>query len=291
MDPAKPPTTSDRHDPASRRVVPPAPSTIDLHSHTARSDGLLEPLELAMAARTAGVRLLSITDHDTLAGYRELRTIAAGAEGVPGLELLAGVELNAVMGDRPELIESEVHVLGLGVDEGEGDPDASRAALGLGDRPFLHYQGRVDNGKGTTVLAEFFAAYKRRRPGPLALVLSGPVDDRPPEHPDMFVTGLIDPDVMWGLFRASTVYVHPSAYESFSICADGRMGGRPACAGERAVRGHARALRAIRRRPLVRGLRIVRSPPSTGCSPTPRSGPSSARPDAPTSTPTTAGRR
>jgi predicted metal-dependent phosphoesterase TrpH len=124
--PATPPATSDRHDPASRRVAPPAASTIDLHSHTARSDGLLEPLELAMAARTAGVRLLSITDHDTLAGYRDLRAIAAGAEGVPGLELLPGVELNAVMGDRPELIESEVHVLGLGVDP---DDDAFEAIL------------------------------------------------------------------------------------------------------------------------------------------------------------------
>ena len=116
---------SDRHDPASRRVVPPSPSAIDLHSHTARSDGLLEPIELATAARAAGVRLLSITDHDTLAGYRELRASAA-AEALDGLELLPGVELNAVMGDRPELIESEVHVLGLGVDP---DDDAFEAIL------------------------------------------------------------------------------------------------------------------------------------------------------------------
>ena len=108
-------------------------------------------------------------------------------------------------------------VLGLGVDEGDGDPAVARAALGLGDRPFLHYQGRVDNGKGTTVLAEFFIAYKRRRPGPLALVLSGPVDDPPPSHPDIVVPGMVDESTMWGLFRGATVYVHPSAYESFSI--------------------------------------------------------------------------
>ena len=37
-------------------------------------------------------------------------------------------------------------VLGLGVDEGRGEPDDARAAIGLGDRPFLHYQGRVDAG-------------------------------------------------------------------------------------------------------------------------------------------------
>ncbi len=122
----------DRHDPAARRVVPPAPSAIDLHSHTARSDGLLEPLDLATAAWAVGVRLLSITDHDTLAGYRELRAqasggeAATGGEGLAGLELMPGVELNAVMGDRPELIESEVHVLGLGVDP---DDEAFEAIL------------------------------------------------------------------------------------------------------------------------------------------------------------------
>jgi predicted metal-dependent phosphoesterase TrpH len=126
MDPATPSTVSDRHDPASRRVVPPAPSTIDLHSHTARSDGLLEPIDLATAARSAGVRLLSITDHDTLAGYRELKAEAAIDVRLRGFELLPGVELNAVMGDRPELIESEVHVLGLGVDP---DNEAFEAIL------------------------------------------------------------------------------------------------------------------------------------------------------------------
>lgn len=94
-------------------VVPPAPSTIDLHTHTARSDGLLEPADLVAQAAAVGVRLLAITDHDTLAGVREV--VAAGA--VPaGLELVPGIELNAVVRDRPELRESEVHVLGLGVD-------------------------------------------------------------------------------------------------------------------------------------------------------------------------------
>ena len=114
----------DRHaPPPGARVVPPSPSTIDLHSHTRRSDGLLPPLQLVREAAAAGVRLLSITDHDTLAGVREVR--AAG--GVPaGLELMPGIELNAVMGDRPELRESEVHILGLGVDP---DDDAFEAVL------------------------------------------------------------------------------------------------------------------------------------------------------------------
>jgi 3',5'-nucleoside bisphosphate phosphatase len=113
----------DRHDPfAGERIVPPAPATIDLHSHTLRSDGLLTPLELAAQAAAAGIRLLSITDHDTLAGVRELRR-----GGLPAsLELLPGVELNAVAGDRVDLRDEEIHILGLGVDP---DDDAFEAIL------------------------------------------------------------------------------------------------------------------------------------------------------------------
>ncbi|HET9680976.1 MAG TPA: PHP domain-containing protein [Candidatus Limnocylindrales bacterium] len=112
-----------RHRIVADAVVPPAPSTLDLHTHTARSDGLLTPQALVSTAAAAGVRLLAITDHDTLAGVRELHAENA----VPaGLELLCGVEINAVVRDRPELVESEVHVLGLGVDP---DDDELEAAL------------------------------------------------------------------------------------------------------------------------------------------------------------------
>jgi predicted metal-dependent phosphoesterase TrpH len=107
---------SERHRPGAPdgdRVVPPGPSSLDLHSHTARSDGLLEPAALVAAAAAAGVHVLSITDHDTLAGVRELR---AGGDLPTGLELLPGIELNAIVGDGVDIRESEVHILGLGVD-------------------------------------------------------------------------------------------------------------------------------------------------------------------------------
>jgi 3',5'-nucleoside bisphosphate phosphatase len=109
----------DRADP----VRPPAPSTIDLHTHTLRSDGVLEPAELVRQAFDAGVRLLAITDHDNLAGYREMRASAALP---PGLELLSGVEINAVVDRRDELWEGELHVLGFGMDP---DDDAFEATL------------------------------------------------------------------------------------------------------------------------------------------------------------------
>jgi hypothetical protein len=110
---------------ASTGLVPPAPATVDLHTHTLRSDGLLTPAELVAAVNAAGVRLLAITDHDTLAGVRELR--ASG--GTPaGLEVIPGIEINTVVRDRDHILEGEVHVLGLGVDP---DDDALEAALAL----------------------------------------------------------------------------------------------------------------------------------------------------------------
>jgi predicted metal-dependent phosphoesterase TrpH len=106
-------------------VVPPGPSTIDLHSHTVRSDGVLEPADLVAAAAGAGVRLLAITDHDTLVAYRELRA----ADAVPqGLELLAGIEINAVVPSGVGLWESEVHVLGFGMDPDDAAFEAALAA-------------------------------------------------------------------------------------------------------------------------------------------------------------------
>jgi predicted metal-dependent phosphoesterase TrpH len=96
---------------------------LDLHTHTLRSDGVLTPEALVAAAGAAGVKLIAITDHDTLAGVRELRRSGA----VPaGLEVLPGIELNSVLEEPGNAGEGEVHILGLGVDP---DDDALEAAL------------------------------------------------------------------------------------------------------------------------------------------------------------------
>lgn len=105
----------DRRAPAVGRLVPPTPSRADFHTHTNRSDGLLEPSDLVAAAAAAGVRTLAVTDHDTLAGYRSL--VAAGAAPLPrGLLLIPGVEINATGPDTLDLPDGELHLVGLGVD-------------------------------------------------------------------------------------------------------------------------------------------------------------------------------
>jgi hypothetical protein len=105
-------------------VVPPGPSTVDLHAHSKRSDGVLEPAALVRDVAAAGVRVFSLTDHDTLAGYREL----AATELPPGLTLIPGVEINALVTRDLGLWEGELHILGFGMDPGDEAFEAALAA-------------------------------------------------------------------------------------------------------------------------------------------------------------------
>ena len=121
-------SSQNRHDPlppnGPGRVVPPGPSMIDLHTHTTRSDGIVAPAELVAAIAAAGVRLLALTDHDTLAGYRDV----VAARAVPaGLELLPGVEINAIVPRDTGVWEGELHILGFGVDPDDGAFEATLA--------------------------------------------------------------------------------------------------------------------------------------------------------------------
>ena len=69
------------------------------------------------------MRTLSITDHDTLAGYREV--VADGA--VPAaMALISGVEINALVPRDLGLMEGELHILGFGMDPAD---EAFEAAL------------------------------------------------------------------------------------------------------------------------------------------------------------------
>jgi predicted metal-dependent phosphoesterase TrpH len=63
---------------------------VDLHCHTDASDGSDTPSELIDNALRAGVTALSITDHDTFAGYYAAKPYA----DEKGLDLLCGIELS-----------------------------------------------------------------------------------------------------------------------------------------------------------------------------------------------------
>ncbi|HVC65975.1 MAG TPA: glycosyltransferase family 4 protein [Acidimicrobiales bacterium] len=115
------------------------------------------------------------------------------------------------IGARPQT------VLGLGVNDPAGAGRPGGAILGLGDRPYLCYLGRVDEHKGCGMLADYFAEYKARRPGDLALAFVGPVSAASPDHPDIVVTGTVSEADKWDILAGAQVMVTPSAYESFSL--------------------------------------------------------------------------
>jgi len=73
----------------------------DLHCHTTCSDGTCSPAEIIELASKCGLQGLSITDHDTIAAYRE----ALYAAEAKKMALISGVELSAVH------LGSSVHVL------------------------------------------------------------------------------------------------------------------------------------------------------------------------------------
>ena len=84
--------------------------TVDLHLHTTASDGTLTPTELVKLLAGNGLKLIAITDHDSLEGISEAKRELANH---PDMTLIPGVEISA------DMDESEVHVLGYHLDEND----------------------------------------------------------------------------------------------------------------------------------------------------------------------------
>lgn len=62
---------------------------IDLHTHSAVSDGTESPADVMRAARAAGIDVVALTDHDSMAGLEDAGEMAAalGMNFVPGIEV------------------------------------------------------------------------------------------------------------------------------------------------------------------------------------------------------------
>jgi len=120
---------------------------IDLHSHSTASDGTDPPAEVVRRARQAGLDVLALTDHDTLAGHAAARRALGGVVGPeqaprgvvgpeqaprgvvgpeqappPGLTLVTGMELSCRLEGR------SVHMLAYGLDAFEGSELAAECA-------------------------------------------------------------------------------------------------------------------------------------------------------------------
>ena len=88
------------------------PQTFDLQSHSVHSDGSLPAADVIARAAAAGLRLVALTDHDTIDGVPEAR--AAAAEH--GIALSPAAELSAVHGAYEDL-----HILGYELDDADED--------------------------------------------------------------------------------------------------------------------------------------------------------------------------
>ncbi len=88
----------------------------DLHCHSAVSDGTLQPEELAQRAKSNGVELWALTDHDEVGGQHRARDAARALR----LPYLTGTEISVTFADVT------VHIVGLGF-----DPDNAALQAGL----------------------------------------------------------------------------------------------------------------------------------------------------------------
>ena len=72
----------------------------DLHVHSSASDGTEPPAEVMRRAAQAGLDVVALTDHDTVAGHAEARRALADSPLAGSLTLLPGMELSCRLGER-----------------------------------------------------------------------------------------------------------------------------------------------------------------------------------------------
>ena len=81
---------------------------VDLHTHSTFSDGRYTPAQLVKMAAAADIKLLAITDHDSVNGMEEAIQAAQTVPNAP--QIINGVEMGSQAG------EYSVHILGYNID-------------------------------------------------------------------------------------------------------------------------------------------------------------------------------
>ena len=81
-------------------------SVVDLHMHSTASDGSLAPADVVALAQRNGVKIIALTDHDSVAGLPAAleRAREAGIRIIPGIELSVSEQ------------NMDVHLLAYGFD-------------------------------------------------------------------------------------------------------------------------------------------------------------------------------
>ena len=112
---------------------------VDLHLHTTASDGRLSPTELIRLVASKGVKVVSVSDHDTTEGLAE---VGRALEEFPDMRLIPGIELSTdIPGD-------EIHMLGyfMRYDDPEFQQVLRRFRAGRVDRARMMVQKLAEFG-------------------------------------------------------------------------------------------------------------------------------------------------
>jgi predicted metal-dependent phosphoesterase TrpH len=95
---------------------------VDLHLHSTASDGSLSPSALVWAARSGGLDVIAVADHDTCAGVHEAMCALPNA-----MHVIPAVELSTTLDGL------EIHILGYFIDP-ENEKLRAHAAHAIGAR-------------------------------------------------------------------------------------------------------------------------------------------------------------
>lgn len=104
---------------------------IDIHTHTTYSDGSFSVKELLEEAQKIGLSLLSITDHNTIQAYYELKT--QGIRNIFSGNMITGIEITTTY--NGEIIE----VLGYGFDIEKMQHSLNINVLGFEEKQIREY--------------------------------------------------------------------------------------------------------------------------------------------------------
>ena len=131
---------------------------------------------------------------------------------------------------RPEGV---IRVVGGGVEQpSEPDPDRVGAVLerlGIVGRPYVVSVGRIEAGKGTPELVDYFAEHIERRNSDLQLLLIGQNLANLRRKRNVVFADYVSDEDKWALIAGAEVLVQPSYFESFSLSlVEGWRHGRPA---------------------------------------------------------------
>jgi predicted metal-dependent phosphoesterase TrpH len=108
----------------------------DLHVHSNASDGTDPPAEVMRRAALAGLDVVALTDHDTVAGHAQARQALPGA-----LILVPGMELSGRL-DDPARGSMSLHLLAYLFDP--DDPELATETRRIRDDRVLRAQAMVD---------------------------------------------------------------------------------------------------------------------------------------------------